>query len=73
MQPGQAPVNITEQQIQDRMNQYNANTTLVRMVWSDRERGVYVFLTPLEAGQLLTITTMFVIRAGGLINLEATH
>ena len=50
MQPGQAPVNITEQQIQDRMNQYNANTTLVRMVWSDRERGVYVFLTPLGGG-----------------------
>ena len=32
------------------MNQYNANTTLVRMVWSDRERGVYVFLTPLGGG-----------------------
>ena len=50
MRPGQSPSNITERSIQERMNQYNANTTSVRMVWSDRERGFYVFLTPLGGG-----------------------
>jgi len=50
MQPGSPPQNITENAIQERMNTYNANTTLVRMVWSDRERGFYEFLTPLGGG-----------------------
>ena len=50
MRPGQPPSNITQRSIQERMNQYNANTTSVRMVWSDRERGFYVFLTPLGGG-----------------------
>ena len=50
MQPGSPPQNITENAIQERMNTFNSNTTLVRMVWSDRERGFYVFLTPLGGG-----------------------
>ena len=50
MQPGTPPTNITENAIQERMNSYDANTTLVRMVWSDKERGFYLFLTPLGGG-----------------------
>jgi hypothetical protein len=43
-------VNISEKQIPERLNTYNADTTSVRMVWSDIERGFYVFLTPLAGG-----------------------
>ena len=50
LQPGSQPVNISEKQIPERLNSYDANTTLVRMAWSDVERGVYVFLTPLDGG-----------------------
>ena len=48
MQPGSPPQNIAENAIQERLSSFNANTTAVRMVWSDRERGFYLFLTPLD-------------------------
>ena len=50
MQPGSPPQNISEKQIPERLNDYNADTTLIRMAWSDVERGFYVFLTPLGGG-----------------------
>ena len=48
--PGSQPINVSEKQIPERLNTYNADTTSVRMVWSDIERGFYVFLTPLAGG-----------------------
>jgi len=50
MQPGSPPQNISEKQIPERLNAFNADTTQVRMAWSDIERGFYVFLTPLAGG-----------------------
>lgn len=50
LQPGGQPENISEKQIPERLNSYDADTTLVRMAWSDVEKGVYLFLTPLGGG-----------------------
>jgi len=47
--PGQGVQKITEGRFEERMNNINLNTNLVRLVWNERERGVHVFVTPLGA------------------------
>ena len=48
--PGQSVTKITEGRFEERMNNINLNTNLVRLVWNERERGVHVFVTPLTVG-----------------------
>ena len=47
---GSPPESLTEGSIEEKFKSINMNTTLVRLVWSDREKGLYVFLTPLGGG-----------------------
>ena len=48
--PGQGVQKITEGRFEERMNNINLNTNLVRLVWNEQERGVHVFVTPLTIG-----------------------
>ena len=48
--PGSKPQNITQGSIEERLAGVNLNTSLVRMAWNDREKGVNVFVTDLGGG-----------------------
>ena len=50
MAPGKTPVNISDQFIAKKLDNYDPDTTLIQMVWSDVERGFYLYLTPLAGG-----------------------
>ena len=48
--PGSKPQNITQGSIEERLVDVNLNTSLVRLAWNDREKGVNVFITDLGGG-----------------------
>lgn len=48
--PGSKPQNITQGSIEERLAAVNQNTSLIRLVWNDREKGVNVFITDLGGG-----------------------
>jgi len=59
---GSPPESITEGVIEEKFKSINMNTTLVRLIWSDREKGLYVFLTPLDGSA--TTNYFFDVRSG---------
>lgn len=50
MSPGSAPQDITQDGLRERFTDLNMNTTLIRLAYNDREKGIHVFLTPLGGG-----------------------
>jgi len=48
--PGSKPQNITQGSIEERLVDVNLNTSLVRLAWNDREKGVNLFITDLGGG-----------------------
>ena len=49
MTPSNAPQRLSVGRIEERLNRVDLNTTIVRMAWNDREMGVHVFLSRLDA------------------------
>lgn len=50
MAPGTLPERLTRDRIEERLANVNLATSLVRMVWNDREQGCHLFITPLAGG-----------------------
>lgn len=48
MAPGSIPERLTSKNISDRLTSVDLSSTVVRLVWSDKEQGFYVFLTELD-------------------------
>lgn len=48
MVPGSQPESITLGAIEERLADVDLSDHLIRMEWSDREKGLYLFITPLD-------------------------
>ena len=60
MAPGSPPQDITQDGLRERFAKLNMNTILVRLAYNDREKGIHVFLTPLDGSA--TINYFYDIR-----------
>jgi len=49
MAPNQTPVSMTSGVIEERFRSVNLDENIVRMEWDDRQQGIYVFITKLDA------------------------
>ena len=61
--PGQGVTKITEGRMEERMNDINLDTNLIRLVWNERERGVHVIVTPLTTGDSSTEHYFYDVRS----------
>lgn len=48
MAPGSPPQDVTQDGLRERFTGLDMNTLLVRLAYNDREKGIHVFLTPLD-------------------------